>query len=198
MNAEPAEGALRAAVLAGDEQAWRALYDAHADRLYAYVRYRVGGHAADAEEVAQECWTVAVRRIRAFDPDRGTFAQWLYGIAQHLLANRRRKQSRQAAVAEQCEAPVTEAADHALARREQITAAYSMLPQRHREVLKAKYEEQRPVAEIARARGESEKAVESLLTRARAAFREAFDALEREAAQELDHGRAGFHRPVAE
>jgi RNA polymerase sigma-70 factor (ECF subfamily) len=48
------------------------------------------------------------------------------------------------------------------------------LPDHYESVLRAKYLDGRSVAEIALQRGESEKAVESLLTRARAAFREAY------------------------
>ena len=47
------------------------------------------------------------------------------------------------------------------------------LPERYQAVLQAKYLDQRPVAEIATAWGQSVKSVESLLSRARAAFREA-------------------------
>jgi DNA-directed RNA polymerase specialized sigma24 family protein len=41
-------------------------------------------------------------------------------------------------------------------------------------VLRAKYVDQKSVAEIAREQGENSKAIESLLTRARCAFRDAF------------------------
>ena len=61
---------------------------------------------------------------------------------------------------------------------EQIGLVMTALPSRYQAVIHAKYEEQRTVAEIAAQWGESPKAVESLLSRARAAFREAYRRLD--------------------
>ena len=55
----------------------------------------------------------------------------------------------------------------------------SQLPQHYREALEAKYVLRQSVREIATDRSTTEKAVESLLTRARQAFRESFLALAR-------------------
>ena len=63
---------------------------------------------------------------------------------------------------------------------EQIGMALTALPERYRSVLHAKYEEKLSIIEIAGKWGESPKAVESLLTRARGAFREAYTGLEKE------------------
>jgi RNA polymerase sigma-70 factor (ECF subfamily) len=57
---------------------------------------------------------------------------------------------------------------------ELIGLVLTALPDRFQSVLRAKYQEHLPVAEIARRWGESAKAVESLLARARAAFRQAY------------------------
>jgi RNA polymerase sigma-70 factor (ECF subfamily) len=48
------------------------------------------------------------------------------------------------------------------------------LPARYEAVLRAKYLDGRSVADVAAAHGETAKAVESLLTRAREAFRQAY------------------------
>src|SRR5215475_2988186 len=85
------ERALRRAVLAGDESAWRAWYDECFDALLGYVLWRCGGLRDAAEEVVQETWLTAVRRVRHFDPDAGTFAGWLRGIAANLLRNHFRR-----------------------------------------------------------------------------------------------------------
>src|SRR5579884_2314124 len=82
------EQALRRAVLAGDETAWQALYDATFDRLFAYVAWRCGGLRDGAEEIVQETWLIAVRRIRDFDPGQASFLSWLRGIAANQLRNR--------------------------------------------------------------------------------------------------------------
>src|SRR5438067_1263605 len=89
------ERAIRDAVLAGDPAAWRAWYDEHFDRLAAYARWRCGGLAELAEDVIQETWLTAVRRLRSFDPDRAAFFAWLCGIASNAARNAVRSRRRQ-------------------------------------------------------------------------------------------------------
>jgi RNA polymerase sigma-70 factor (ECF subfamily) len=62
-------------------------------------------------------------------------------------------------------------------RAERIAATLDMLPERQEAVLRAKYLDEHSVAEIAAAWKETPKAIESLLTRARQAFREQFERL---------------------
>ncbi len=88
------EELLRGAVLAGNEQAWRTWYDETFDDLYRYVRWRCGGRPDWADEIVQETWLTAVRRIRRFEPRQGTFLAWLRGIAANLLRNHLRRQRR--------------------------------------------------------------------------------------------------------
>lgn len=170
------ERGLRDAVLGGDDRAWRAWYDAEFPGLEAYVLWRSGGLRDAADDVIQETWLTAVRKIGAFDPDAGGFHQWLCGIAANVLRNhlraRRRRTARLEALTD------TEGkSDSAVADRERagrITSALAALPGRYEAVLRMKYLDRMCVADMAAARGETEKAVESLLSRARAAFREAY------------------------
>jgi RNA polymerase sigma-70 factor (ECF subfamily) len=171
------EQGLRRAVLAGDERAWRALYDESFAGLYAYVLWRSGGLRDRADEVAQETWLTAVRRLASFDPSAGPFASWLRGIAANLLRNHFRREGRRARLRRPLGADHAAAADGAREGREQaerVARALGDLPAHYEVVLRAKYLEGRSVAEIAADRGDSPKAVESLLTRARQAFREAY------------------------
>src|SRR5262249_17938556 len=78
------ERGLRAAVLAGDERAWRAWYDECFPGLYAYVSWRCAGLRDLADEVVQDTWLIAVRRMRRFDPEQGSFRAWLHGIAANV------------------------------------------------------------------------------------------------------------------
>src|SRR5580700_4605503 len=89
------ERATRDAILAGDVEAWRAWYAAYFDRLAQYARWRCGGLADLAEDVIQEAWLTAVRRLRAFDPAKGTFFVWLCGIASNAARNAIRSRRRQ-------------------------------------------------------------------------------------------------------
>jgi RNA polymerase sigma-70 factor (ECF subfamily) len=172
------ETELRAAVLAGDEAAWRALYDRYFDALYGFILTRTGGRVDRAEDVAQETWLVAVRRMRSFNPRRAAFGTWLAGIARKALRNHRRRWRR--------EAQAVEAGDNLPApaktngRAEETALAMAGLPERYQAALRAKYEEQLSVAEMAAREQTTEKAVESLLSRARRAFKQAYATVTKE------------------
>jgi RNA polymerase sigma-70 factor (ECF subfamily) len=174
------ERGLRSAVLAGDERAWQTLYqEAYAD-LAAYVAWRCAGCHDLRDDIVQETWLTAVRRIRTFDPERGSFAGWLRGIAAHTLRNHfrlrgRRRRPEQALNGQVVARPADTARK---AQSERIAHALTNLPERYEAVLRAKYLDQQSVAQIADSWHETPKAVESLLTRARQAFREAYRNLE--------------------
>lgn len=164
------ERELRRAALAGEEFAWRTLYDDAFAGLYAYVLWRCGGLRDRADEAVQETWLTAVRRLRAFDPAAGSFAAWLRGIAANVLRNQFRREQRRMKPLES--EPL--AAEESREQAERIAAALGELPPHYEAVLRMKYLEGRSVADISEERDESPKAVESLLTRAREAFRQAY------------------------
>jgi len=170
------EQVLRAAVLAGDESAWQALYDETFEALYGYVLWRSGGRKDRADEVVQECWLTAVRRIRRFDPQRGRFLDWLRGIAANLVRNQLRRESKRRSreVLSDSGSPGSATDGSPLEDRERgsrIALALAALPERQEAVLRAKYLEGRSVAEIVAAWNQTPKAIESLLARARDEFR---------------------------
>jgi RNA polymerase sigma-70 factor (ECF subfamily) len=167
------ERGLRRAALAGDESAWRALYDDAFAGLYAYVLWRCGGLRDHADDAAQETWLTAVRRLSAFDPGQGGFVSWLRGVAANLLRNRFRRRRPERPLRDAAARPAADAAA-ARERAEQVARALAELPERYEAALRAKYLDGQSVLEMAEAGGETPKAVESLLTRARQAFREAF------------------------
>jgi RNA polymerase sigma-70 factor (ECF subfamily) len=171
------ERGLRNAVLAGDEQAWRSLYAQSFDDLAVYVQWRCAGLRDLADEIVQETWLTAVRRIRVFEPERGSFANWLCGIAANLLRNHlRRQEHRGREPLDEVQAS-TKTAEASLEQREEaerIVHALAALPEHYEMVLRAKYLDGLNVGAIAELRGESIKSVESLLTRARQAFRDVY------------------------
>jgi RNA polymerase sigma-70 factor (ECF subfamily) len=171
------ERELRRAVLAGEEFAWRTLYDESFAGMYAYVLWRCGGLRDRADELVQETWLTAVRRLRAFDPSAGSFASWLRGIAANVLRNHFRKEKRRARRTQPLESEQL-AVEESQEQAERIAAALASLPEHYEAVLRMKYLESRSVADIAAERGDSLKAVESQLTRAREAFRQAYLQLE--------------------
>lgn len=163
------ERGLRDAAAAGHAVAWQVLYESAVSNLSAYIRWRVG-HDADARDAIQDVWLVAARRIADFEPARAPFAIWLRGIAAGIIRNRLRSRARHNGVALQPE-DSAQAENHTALH---VAEALAQLPEHYEQVLAAKYIDGSSVREIAGLRGESPKAVESLLTRAREAFREAY------------------------
>jgi RNA polymerase sigma-70 factor (ECF subfamily) len=186
------EIALRDRILAGDQDAARWLFEAHFDALYEFAHYRLGGERAQAEDVVQDTFVVALESLASFD-GRSSLHTWLCGIAKNKVRALRRKR-RPAPLADVLDEADDEI-DAVLARvsseplpdwalerketRELVGATLSSLPPDYRRALVAKYVSGRSVAQIAQDVGRSEKAAESLLTRARAAFGEVFELLAR-------------------
>jgi RNA polymerase sigma factor (sigma-70 family) len=172
------EGALRTAVLRGDADAWRALYRRAFPPVWAFVAARSRSDAGAAEDVIQETWMIAVRRMASFDPSRAPFEAWVKGIAMNVLRNRWRagRREREAlgqdpkAFGEVQASPATPDAGEPAGR---ATLALTALPWAYQQVLRAKYEEGLPVLAIAERMGRSAKSVESMLSRAREALRRA-------------------------
>lgn len=166
---------LRAAVLRGDAEAWRRWHEETASGLLAFVRWRSGGDRHLADEIAQETWLVAVREIKRYDPLAAPFAAWLRGIADHLLRNYlRRRQVRANHALDDQHAAADAGPSRAMEDREhaaRVAAALALLPPRYEAALRAKYVDGATVHEIAQLLGTTNKSVESLLTRARGAFR---------------------------
>jgi RNA polymerase sigma-70 factor (ECF subfamily) len=152
------------------------LYEETFEGLDRYVQWRCRGLRILAEEIVQETWLTAVRQIKRFDPDQGSFSGWLRGIAAKHLANAFRNRSIH--LAQVSQNGVTQGKDyqvkcdsHHEENAERVALALASLPEHYEAVLRAKYLDGCSVAEIAYERQETPKAIESLLTRAREAFR---------------------------
>ena len=72
-------------MLAGDEEAFTALYRRRQGGVYRFA-LQMSGSEALAEDVVQETFIVLMRSGAVFDPARGSVAAFLYGIARnHVL-----------------------------------------------------------------------------------------------------------------
>ena len=172
------ERALRDAVRAGDSAAWRAWYDEHFARLAAYARWRCGGLADLADDVVQETWLTAIRRLRSFDPKRAAFFTWLCGIASNAARNAiraRRRAGKRVQPLGNVELPAPELDRAAIEKADRPAEALAALPEHYEAVLRAKYLDGQSVDDIAARMGVTAKGIESLLSRARQAFREAYE-----------------------
>lgn len=80
-------------VLAGDEVAERALYEAHVDRVYR-LAYRLAGNDTDmAQDFTQETFVRAFSRLKEFQ-GRSAFSTWLHSITVSVSLNGLRKVKR--------------------------------------------------------------------------------------------------------
>jgi RNA polymerase sigma-70 factor (ECF subfamily) len=76
--------------LNGDESAYVALYNAYSTMIYR-LNYSLLQHQEDAEEVLQDSFEYAFRKLRDFDPNKASFKTWIYRIAISRCRNKRRR-----------------------------------------------------------------------------------------------------------
>jgi len=74
----------------GDERAFTILYDQYAAYIYR-LAFGFLQHKEDAEEVMQDTFEYAFRRIQKYDPAKASFKTWLYQIAASRCRNKRRR-----------------------------------------------------------------------------------------------------------
>jgi len=157
-----------------DRRAWVAMYDRLGGEVFGFVYHLIGGDRAAAEDLDQDVWLIAIERFQDFDPVRGRFRDWLFGIARHRVSRHYRLRTRpgngsSAAVDADPvsgELPPLELLE-GIERADLVRAALLRLPEDRRGVLLSKYLHGLSVAEIATRSGRSAKAIESLLSRAR-------------------------------
>lgn len=82
---------LIASCVRGDEDAFAALYDLYAPRVYGVIR-RVLRDPRLSEEVAQEVFVEAWRTAPRYDSARGTVATWFTTMAHHRAVDRVRSE----------------------------------------------------------------------------------------------------------
>lgn len=175
----------------GDEPAFEEFFADYFPRLYRFARVRLAGDDDAAEEVAQTTLIRALAKIGTYRGEAPLFL-WLCSFCRHEIAawfQRTGKATHvslsddsvearvivQAIVALSGEDPEREYERRELSRL--VHVALDHLPQNYKEALVCKYLEGASVEETGRRLDLGCKAAESLLTRARAAFREGFVAL---------------------
>lgn len=83
-------GRLIARCLAGDETAYGGLYSQYASYIYR-LNYSLLQNKEDAEEVLQDAFEYAFRKLSHFDANKSSFKTWLYRIAVSRCRNKRRR-----------------------------------------------------------------------------------------------------------
>lgn len=173
-------------MLAGDEAAFTLFFDSYFPPLYRFALRRVDGNADLAEELVQRTMCVAVQRIGSWRGE-AQLLTWLCAICRNEVAGHFRRRHERAHVELAEELPEVRAALESLCvdagnpereamrqqTRELVHVALDHLPPRYSMALEWMYLEGASMKEIAVRLGVTPKAVESLLTRSRAALRDA-------------------------
>ena len=165
------------AILAGDKEAYGALVARHASSLFR-VAFRITGNEADAEEVVQETFLRAYRKLEGFE-SRSNFGTWIYRIAVRCALDRigRNKvdESRRVAEASDPEQDQVQVADDAAGPERLLLsgelgalqeAAMSSLTATERTAFVLRHMEDRTTEEIAAALGIAPNAAKQAVFRA--------------------------------
>lgn len=86
---------------AGDPAAFEEIFLRHRNQIYS-LSYRMTGNAADAEDLCQDVFVVAMRKIGSFQ-GRSSFSTWLYRVAVNRSKDFLRKRKRTPEVLHDCE-----------------------------------------------------------------------------------------------
>ena len=174
-------------LLAGDPEAWTALYQHFSESIWRQVARLIGNRPSDVEDIVQETFLAAARSATNYDPDRGDLQSWLAGIARHQVGNYFRNRKRDArldvggdlrpAVVARIAAwldgramspdKITESSEVAAI----VRTVLANINDDYRSLLIARYHDEMSAEQIAVQQATSAGAVRSKLVRARAAFR---------------------------
>jgi RNA polymerase sigma-70 factor, ECF subfamily len=177
-------------MLAGDERSFDEFFARHFPGLYRFAFLRLGHDADMADEIVQETLCRAIRKLHTYRGEAMLFS-WLCTFCRHEISAALKRKGRIAQVDLAEEAAEVRAAleslgsldadpEASLRRRELgrlVQVVLDHLPPRYGSALEWKYLQDLSVKEIAERLHLSPKAAESLLTRARWAFRDGFTSL---------------------
>jgi RNA polymerase sigma-70 factor (ECF subfamily) len=158
---------------------WRQLLEQVIPMLFGmFIKH--GLNPSLAEELVQNTVFDAIRGLGSYDPARGNYQQWIMGIGRNNLALEMRQRKKRPVfngdIAGYLESIDTNLLpDEVLEKKETariVRKAMDELESKERRVLRAKYIEDLSARMIAQRLGVTEKAVHSLLYRARNSLRE--------------------------
>jgi len=168
-----------------DAEAWRTLYERYLPSVWRYA-YALLGNVHQAEDIVGEVMLALLKGIEQIDSENPKISAWLRSVVRHKVADHHRRnfriQDRLKAVGVNLDSDSSELRpSHSVElaeTRDQVIEILDSLPERQRVALEWKYVEDLRVREIAERMGETEKAVEATLYRARREFRRRYDLAE--------------------
>lgn len=173
-----------------NSEAWTALYERYLPLVWRYA-YALIRDVHLAEDIVSEAMLALVKGIHTLDKEEPKISAWLRAVVRHKLADHHRRAYRLQDRLVQVEADIRSALPSLSPSqpleqeetRDQVLAILEELPDRQRLALEWKYVDGLRVREIAERLGETEKAVEATLYRARREFRRRFQIVEPAPAQ---------------
>jgi RNA polymerase sigma-70 factor (ECF subfamily) len=176
-------------MLSGEQGAFDEFFEAHFPGLYRFALARVDQNADAAEEVVQAALSKALRTLETYRGE-ATLLSWLCTFCRHEIGALYRERGQSPSLTEDTaeiraaldslaasdrDDPESRLRGKQLSRLVQVTLDH--LPRHYGDALEWKYIEGVSVAEIGARLAIGTKAAESLLTRARVAFRDGFAAM---------------------
>ena len=193
-------------MLAGEDRAFRLFFDTYFPRVYRFALPRLAGSVDAAREVVQATLTKAIRNLDRYRGEAALFS-WLCQICRHEIVDYLRAHKRHServvliddspelqAAMETIQAPLADDPAHRYGNAETrrlVQSVLDRLPPRYGDILEWKYIEGRTVEEIGQLLGVGHTAAQSLLARARVAFREGLETVFGATAQDVLAGMLG-------
>jgi RNA polymerase sigma-70 factor (ECF subfamily) len=196
-------------ILKGDAATFRGVFDSFFPRLYRFALARLDHDADAAGEVVQQTFCKAIERLHTYRGEAALYT-WFCQICRNAIIDYQRAKGRAArtvslledqpdvrAILETLAAPAIDRPESQAWRQDVcrlVQATVDALPDHYGEVLEWKYIDGLSVEDIAAQLNIGVKAAESLLARARNAFKQAITALAPSAdmltSSDHDYGRA--------
>ncbi len=157
-------------ILAGEREVFRLLVERYEDAIMR-ISYHILHDRHAAEDVCQDVFVSAYRRLASFDGRKGKFSTWLYAIARNASINAGKKR-RPAPAGDWVDDRGAEDREVEGAEiRRALDAALAELPEERRRAFVFAEIEGMPLAEVAAIEGVAEGTIKSRLGRAREALR---------------------------
>jgi RNA polymerase sigma-70 factor (ECF subfamily) len=172
-------------MLAGDERAFEEFFNAYFPRVYRFALPRLNGDVDATREVVQIAFGKAIRKLGSFRGESGLFT-WICQICRNEIVNRLRAERRMRHVVLIDDQPELRAAVEAIEAPDEfdlvrnygraevarlVRVVLDRLPASYGDALEWKYIEGQTVEAIGERLGIGTTAAQSLLARARLAFR---------------------------
>lgn len=152
-------------LLSGDASAQQVFTQIYLKRLYNFIFYRVNQDIHLTQDILQETCLGAIRTLDSWKGDSG-FYTWLCSIAKHKIYDQVKNEPKK----------IDAKYINKVVEEDEITSlTLTELPPHYQQVLVDKYIHNYCVSEIASRMSTSDAAVQSLLARAREAFKEQYN-----------------------